>query len=68
VIVYTLGSAVIPVWAWLLTAISRQPRATKHMRHARPWSTPRPLRQRHRGSHVFHGRHVFQPTLTEAAA
>jgi hypothetical protein len=67
-IVYTLGSAVIPAWAWMLTAISRQSRATRRMRHAQTWSRPHPLRQRHRGTRVRRGRHVIQLTPIEVTA
>lgn len=49
---YAIASAVIPVWAWLLTAISRQSRPTRHQRHARAWSRPRPTRL------FIHGRHA----------
>lgn len=67
-IVYTLASAVIPAWAWLYTAICRQPRSTRRMRHARTWSAPHPLRQRHRGTRVRHGRHEYRPALIEVTA
>jgi hypothetical protein len=60
VIVYTLGSAVIPVWAWLLTAISRLPNP-----HARAWSKPRPHRLFVYGRHArYVGRHRILRTLT----
>lgn len=67
-IAYTLGSAVIPVMASLYSATCRLSRPTRRMRHARTWSRPHPLRQRSRGSHVFHGRHEFRPTLTGVTA
>jgi len=53
VIVYLLASALIPSWGWMYSATCRL-----NNRHARAWSRPRPLRQRHHGAHVRPSRYV----------
>ena len=68
-IVYLVGAFFAPVMASLYTATCRLSRNTKRMRHARSWSTPRPWRQTHRGTHVRpRGRHETRPVLAEVTA